>query len=879
MMVQYLEIKARAGDALLFYRMGDFYELFFDDAVEAAAALDITLTKRGKHGGQDIPMCGVPHHSYEGYLSRLIRKGFKVAICEQTEDPAEAKKRGSKSVVKRDIVRVVTPGTLTEDTLLEAGQNNFLGALAVLSGGEEAALSRVDVSTGELSVSGTTLKSFASDLSSHSLSEIVVADNNNDIEAWRDAINVARADMRVTYAAASTFDSRSGERRIRESFQVAAVDAFGDFTRADYAALGGLLAYIELTQVGKMPALRPPHRDASGAVMAIDQATRVSLELTKSQSGSREGSLLSAIDHTVTGPGARLLSQRISAPLTDPGAISGRHESVAFFADDERLSEDCRAVLRTMPDVARSLSRLSLGRGGPRDLCAVRDGLNAARELATLVARAGDAPQQIIECASALEARDGAGFSALMTLLKEALSESPPMLARDGGFIAKGFDPGLDAARTLRDDSRRIIANLESQYREDTGVKSLKIRNNNVLGYFVETPPSQGDVLLSGSFGEKFIHRQTLASAVRFTTGELADLDARIARARDEALARELEIFDNVAEKVVSRADELSACAEGASSIDVSLSFAKLASERGYVRPQIDESSTFDIRGGRHPVVEQSASIADAQKFVANDCNLGVGDETRLWLVTGPNMAGKSTFLRQNALIAILAQAGGYVPAEFAHIGIADRVFSRVGASDDLSKGRSTFMVEMVETAAILNQASERSIVVLDEIGRGTSTFDGMSIAWAAVEHLHERNRCRGLFATHYHELTGLAETLPRLRNMSMKVKEYKGNVVFLHEVGAGPADRSYGVAVARLAGLPAEVVRRASAILKMLEKNGARTRVVEDLPLFAATAESPQEEKSDRVRLALAAINPDVMTPKEALEAIYHIKSLIDSE
>lgn len=878
MMVQYLEIKARAGDALLFYRMGDFYELFFDDAVEAAAALDITLTKRGKHGGQDIPMCGVPHHSYESYLSRLIRKGFKVAICEQTEDPAEAKKRGSKSVVKRDIVRVVTPGTITEDTLLEAGENNFLGALAILRGGDEAALSSVDVSTGELSVTGTTVKSFASDLASHSFSEIVIADSELNAKEWRAAIETARVSARVTIVAASTFDSRGGELRIKELFNVAALDAFGDFTRAEFAALGGLLAYIDLTQVGKMPALRPPHRNEQGAVMAIDHATRVSLELTKSQNGGREGSLLSAIDCTVTGPGARLLSQRISAPLTDPDAISGRHESVAFFTEDERLSDDCRTVLKAMPDIARSLSRLSLGRGGPRDLCAIRDGLIGARDLATLIVRAGDAPKQVEEGVSALEARNGAGFSALITLLREALSEAPPMLTRDGGFIAKGFDPGLDAARTLRDESRRVIANLEMQYREEAGVKSLKIRNNNVLGYFVETPPSQGDAMLSGSMGEKFIHRQTLASAVRFTTGELANLDARIARARDEALARELELFGNLTAKVLERTGELSACAEGAASIDVATSFADLARKRGYVRPQIDESSTFEIRGGRHPVVEQSVRAAGGQQFIPNDCNLGVGDEAQLWLVTGPNMAGKSTFLRQNALIAILAQAGGYVPAEFAHIGIADRVFSRVGASDDLSKGRSTFMVEMVETAAILNQASERSIVVLDEIGRGTSTFDGMSIAWAAVEHLHEHNRCRGLFATHYHELTGLAEKLPRLRNMSMKVKEFRGDVVFLHEVGSGPADRSYGVAVARLAGLPDEVVRRAGEILKMLEKDGARTRVVEDLPLFAAAAtESLQEDQEDPVRMALAAIDPDVLTPKEALDAIYHIKSLID--
>ncbi len=877
MMAQYLDIRATAGDALLFYRMGDFYELFFDDAIKAAAALDITLTKRGKHAGQEIPMCGVPFHAYESYLAKLIRAGFSVAICEQTEDPAEAKKRGSKSVVRREIVRVVTPGTITEDTLLDASEGNFLGALAIFGGGE-GALAGADISTGELVVRMTSAATVAADFSALPFSELIVADLSDPPEEWRAALAALKARARLGYQAASTFDSRSGERRIREIFGIASLDAFGEFSRAECAALGALLSYVQLTQAGRLPSLRPPKRADKSATMLIDEATRASLELLKSQYGGRDGSLLAAVDRTMTAAGARMLARRISAPLTSADAIERRLAAIGRFAEDRRSCDACRQALRGTPDMARALSRLALGRGGPRDLAAIRDGLIAARSIAALLARM-DLGDELASAASALEARCGAGFSGLIRLLSEALAENPPMLARDGGFIKKGFDPGLDAAVALRDESRRVIAGLESQYREATGVKSLKIRHNNILGYFVETPPSSGDALLSGPHAAMFIHRQTIASAVRFTTGELADLDSRIARARDEALAREMAIFADLVNEIVTRADDIAAAADAVASIDVAASFAQLALEENYVCPQVDESLAFDIEGGRHPVVEAAGRRAGAAKFVANNCRLGDERGALLQLVTGPNMAGKSTFLRQNALIAILAQAGGYVPASAAYIGVADRVFSRVGAADDIARGRSTFMVEMIETAAILNQAGPRSLVVLDEIGRGTSTFDGMSIAWAAVEHLHDKNRCRGLFATHYHELTALSDRLPRLQNVSMRVKEYKGDVVFLHEVGMGPADRSYGVAVARLAGLPKDVIARANEILKRLENERRRPGAVEDLPLFAAPRTDWADEQRDSLRDALIALDPDSMTPKHAHEAIYRLKSLLEPD
>ncbi|WP_411819469.1 DNA mismatch repair protein MutS [Hyphococcus formosus] len=875
MMAQYLAIKETAPDALLFYRMGDFYELFFDDAVIAAGALDIALTKRGQHAGEAIPMCGVPFHAYENYLAKLIRAGHKVAICEQMESPEEAKKRGSKSVVKREIVRTVTPGTIVEDSLLDSRSNNFLAALAIFRDGAEAAMAWVDVSTGEISVRETNIDRIAADLAAIAPKELVLPDLKDD-NPWRELI--MGRDVTLSPQAPHYFDSAAGQRRILETYEVASLDGFGEFTRPECGALGALLGYVALTQAGRIPALNPPRRAASNEAMIIDAATRVSLELLQTQSGVRKGSLLWAVDRTITGAGARLLAARLSAPLTNLDEISARHDAVSFFESARDLGDKVRGLLKETPDAARALSRLGALRGGPRDLAAIRDALLKAREIAKVIssgANGNTLPQELQNGVIALEDARGSGFSQLITTLREALSNELPMLARDGGFIAKGFDPGLDSVRMLRDESRRVIAGLEANYRELAGVKALKVRHNNVLGYFVETPPTQGDKLMSAPLNETFIHRQTLVSAVRFSTKELAELDAKITRARDEAQARELELFDSLCGAVLERRGEISAVAAALAEIDVAVSGATLALEFDYTRPVIDDSLAFEIKGGRHPVVERSIDGG----FIANDCVLGNGGDARLWLVTGPNMAGKSTFLRQNALIAILAQAGLYVPAARAHIGVVDRVFSRVGASDDLAGGRSTFMVEMVETAAILNQATSHSLVVLDEIGRGTSTFDGMSIAWAAVEHLHDTNRCRGLFATHYHELTALSEKLHRLDNVSMKVREWKGDVVFLHEVGTGPADRSYGVAVARLAGLPPSAVKRAEVILKMLEDRRQEGGSVSDLPLFAAVAEPAENEISgnDPLTDALDALDPDNMSPKDALDALYRLKSILD--
>ncbi len=866
MMSQYLAIKAAHADCLLFYRMGDFYELFFDDAVEAAAALDITLTKRGQHQGDDIPMCGVPVHAADGYLARLIRKGFRVAVCEQTEDPAEAKKRGAKSVVARDVVRIVTPGTLTEDALLDARTNNYLAALARAQGG--LALAWLDVSTGVFAVQSVTPATLSAVLARVGPSEIICPERVTQDTALFDIF----ADWREALApqADSLFDSINGERRLKDLFGVASLDAFGDFSRADLAAAGALVDYVTLTQVGKAPNLQPLRRFSAGAVMEIDPATRRNLELTRTLGGDRKGSLLATVDFTVTGAGARLLANRLSAPLTDQEAIAARLESVSYFVDATALCEAVRDLLRALPDLERALARLTVGRGGPRDLLALREGLRQVPRLKALLGQTETPPPADLAEAE----RDLGLHEVFVDKLDRALIDEPPALARDGGFIRQAYAPHLDEVRKLRDESRRLIANLEARYRRETGAETLKIKYNNVLGYFIEVTAKHAEKI-----GDGFIHRQSMANATRFSTPELADLARAIAEAGDKALAMEAEIFADLTGEATARAGEIALAAAGFAIFDWSSAGAELARRRRYNRPTVTGGLDFTITQGRHPVVEAALSAA-AEDFVANDCALE--PEQRLWLLTGPNMAGKSTFLRQNALIAILAQSGYFTPAENARIGAVDRLFSRVGASDDLARGRSTFMVEMVETATILNQATERSLVILDEIGRGTATFDGLSIAWACVEHLHDGAKARALFATHYHELTALSERLPALAPHCLQVKEWRGEVVFLHSVGPGAADRSYGIHVARLAGLPAAVVSRAEQVLHALERgeqSGAVTRLVDDLPLFQAAARGTPEPTPasgpSALETALTEIDPDALSPRDALEALYRLKAL----
>ena len=875
-MEQFLELKALHPGSLLFYRMGDFYELFFEDAETAARALSITLTKRGKHLGQDIPMSGVPVERAPDYLQRLIAQGHRVAVCEQMEDPAEAKKRGSKSVVKRDVIRLVTPGTLTEDNLLDAGANNFLAAVARAkssAGADGFALAWIDISTGEFRVTELDRERLAAELARIDPAELIVPEALWQESEMQPLWQSLRA---VTPATRDLFDGASAAQRLADYYAVGAIEALGSFSRLELIAAAAAVSYVERTQIGQRPPLHPPSREALDAAMEIDAATRANLELTRTLAGEKRGSLLSVIDRTVTAGGGRLLARRLAAPLTDPALIRRRQQALGCFLDDAGLRHDTRQILRRAPDIARARARLALQRGGPRDLAAMHDGLDAARSLAARLMMTGELPEELTQAVHACAAPD----AAVQTELAAALIDEPPLSRRDGGFVQPGYDAALDEARALRDESRRVIAGLERDYAEETGIKSLKIKANNVLGWFIEVSAQHGEKLREAPFNARFFHKQSLAGAMRFTTADLSDLEARIASAGERALRRELEIFDALAAQIAAAGRDIDAAAEALAILDVAAALAELAASEGWVCPRVDDTLAFAIEGGRHPVVEQALKRGGAP-FVANGCDLS-GDESgagRIWLVTGPNMGGKSTFLRQNALIAVLAQMGCHVPAHGAHIGIVDRLFSRVGAADDLARGRSTFMVEMVETAAILNQAGPKALVILDEIGRGTATFDGLSIAWAAIEHLHEVNRCRGLFATHYHELTALSARLKRLSNATLRVTEWHGDVVFLHEVIAGTADRSYGIQVAKLAGLPATVIGRAKAVLGELEaadRINPAHRLIDDLPLFAAVRPAASTTlPTDPALTALDDINPDDLTPRDALEALYRLKSI----
>ena len=879
MMEQYLEIKAAHPGLLLFYRMGDFYELFFEDAEIASKTLGIVLTKRGKHQGMDIPMCGVPVERSEDYLHRLIGAGHRVVVCEQTENPAEAKARGNKSVVRRGVVRLVTPGTLTEDTLLDARTNNYLIAIARArgsAGADRLGLAWIDISTSEFMVTECATAELAATLARINPNEAIVTDalySDNELAP------TLRELPSVTPLTRDVFDSATAERRLCDYFAVATMDGLSAMSRLEATAAAAAVTYIDRTQVGKRPPLSPPAREAAGTTMAIDPATRANLELTRTLAGERRGSLLDAIDCTVTAAGSRLLAQRLAAPLTDVAVIARRLDAVSAFVADSAAREDIRTVLRAAPDMSRALARLSVGRGGPRDLASLRDGILAADQALELLAQLSNPPAEVSTVMAALQrpSRD------LAREFTRALSEQLPLIKRDGGFVREGYEAALDESRNLRDASRLVVAAMQARYAEDTGIKTLKIRHNNVLGYFVEVTAQHGDKLFAPPLNATFIHRQTLAGQVRFTTSELGETEAKIANAGERALNLELEIFERLSALALAASDDLRNAAHAFAMLDVATSLAKLAIDDNYVRPDVDGSLGFAIEGGRHPVVEQALK-RDGQPFIANACDLSPAPGQRsgqLWLITGPNMAGKSTFLRQNALIALLAQIGSYVPASRARLGIVDRLFSRVGAADDLARGRSTFMVEMVETAVILNQASERSLVILDEIGRGTATFDGLSIAWAAIEHLHESNRCRTLFATHYHELTALSAKLPRMFNATVRVKEWQGDVVFLHEVLPGSADRSYGIQVAKLAGLPPAVITRAKSVLAKLEAQdrGQTARALaDDLPLFAVPSRAASEDKppseADLLVEAVKALHPDEMSPREALDALYALRA-----
>ena len=868
MMAQYMEIKSQHKDALLFYRMGDFYEMFFDDAVEASEALDIALTKRGKTNNMDIPMCGVPVHAADQYLQLLIRKGFRVAVCEQTEDPSEAKKRGNKAIVKREVIRVITPGTLTEDSLLTANQNNYIAAIHQIR--KSVALAWADISSGSFHVTSFPLVNLASQLSRISPKEVIYPETYS-----AQILGIVRETTdSLTPLADVHFDSRIAKRNLSEMYEVATLDSFGQFNRSELACLGAIVAYLEITQQGKIPKLQFPSREKSEDTLQIDAATRKNLEITRNLSGGKNNTLLSVLDKTRTASGARMLERWLANPSTNIGLIAKRQNEVETFYSQSDSRREIRDKLKMVPDLQRSLSRLALERGGPRDLNVIKTGIKQAL-LINQEVRVIDGVSEQLKASLALLAN----LEGLVKDLSQALMANVPLATRDGDFIAQGFDEELDETRKLRDETRVVIAELEKKYAQLADIPRLKVRFNKLLGYYVETPSSFYSKMVSQPLSDTFIHRQSTSTACRFTSKELSDLESRIVNAQQKTVEIELRLFEQFREAILAQANDIFFIAQTLSEMDVIATLAEIAHTNNWCKPVLDESCDLEIVAGRHPVVEESLRKNNQIPFVTNDCN--ISDEGRIILLTGPNMAGKSTFLRQNALLALLAQIGSYVPAKKARIGIISQLFSRVGAADDLAKGRSTFMVEMVETAAILNQADHRTLVILDEIGRGTATFDGLSIAWATLEYIHDKIKCRTLFATHFHELTELSNRLPNLFNLTIKVKEWQGDVVFLHEVVEGFADRSYGVQVAKLAGLPRAVVRRADAILKKLEQPRGKGKdnilsMYQELPLFAASSlfdQQPIEVEPSPVEKKIMNVNPDELTPLEALSLLYELK------
>lgn len=869
-LAQWFAAKQAHPDALVFFRMGDFFELFFEDAVRAGEALGLAVSHRGEHQGRPVPMAGVPVHAQENYLARLIRHGFRVAICDQRETPEQAKARKAPTI-RREVVRLVTPGTVTEEALLDGARPAWLLALAREEGAWGAAWA--DLSTGAFGCEALPPAELPALLARLDPAEILAPEEMAEHPALR---SVAE---RLTRA------EPVGDplRQLTGFFEVAGLDGFGSFTAAELAACALALDYVRRTQGEAAPRLRPPEPQGGRETLRMDAATRRSLEILRSERGDTRNCLATAVDRTLTAAGCRELAARLAAPLTDPAAIAARHDAVQVLLEAPPLRATLRGCLKGAPDMARALARLALDRFAPRDLAAIREGLTRAETMADALAEAGTLPALLAEARGALRPEGSPRAE-----LARALADDLPARLEDGNIIAPGYDGELDALKRLRDDARGAIAAMQMDLAQAWGVASLKIRHHQQFGFLAELPAAAGEKLLReappGLEGtpQAPIHRQTMANAHRFTCAALAELDRKLAAAGEQAARREVMVVRHLRDLCLRAARLIDGAAAALAEIDIHAASAELAAGGAWCRPEMVPRPDFEIHGGRHPVVEAALARAHGPAFVPNDADLSPGQ--RLCLLTGPNMAGKSTFLRQNAIMVLLAQAGLFVPAARARIGLVDRLFSRVGAADDIAGGRSTFMVEMTETAAILNQATARSLVVLDEVGRGTATWDGLAIAWSVLEALHDQIRCRAIFATHFHELTALAGKLPELQLATMKVREHRGEVIFQHMVGPGAAEKSWGLHVARLAGVPRSVVARAGAVLASLEERArGLDPLAGELPLFhrPALVESRGQSQSSVVdsalRDAIDALDPDQLTPREALEALYRLRSIHD--
>lgn len=878
LLMQYFRIREEYPGYLLFFHLGDFYELFFDDAIKASAVAGLALTHRGQYQGENVPMCGVPIHAYDTYLAKLVRHGYKIALCEQTEDPKEAKKRGYKAVVNREVVRLVTAGTLTDEPLLSAKTNNFL--LSFHKQDSRLGAAWTDISTGEFFTQEfdagkeKELSLISMLLTRLRPSEIVIADNYAYDQSVKELLNSGH--YQLTVWPQDRFNSVNARIHLQNVYNVKTLDAFGDFTVAEISAAGALMDYVENSQKGSLPLLQKMVKISSCDVMEIDNATRRSLELTTPLSDDSGITLLKSIDRTITSTGGRLLCSRLSNPLKNIAAINERLDMIDFFVQCPAARKEVRNLLHGVSDIERALSRIMVGRSSPRDVVNIKNTLAIIAKLRNQIHFKSNIPSLEVVIPEVLKrVMDNLGnYSELICKIEDALKEDElPVYARDGGFIKDGYSGALDNLHKLKKNGHAMILAMQSTYAASTKIEHLRVKYNSVIGYFVEVPIKDAEKLLHNP---EFIFRQSVLNASRYTTAKLTEMENDVRSAEEKSVALELELYEELLKYVKALSDRIIKTSQAFAEIDVAAALADLAVEYNYCRPELDESTVFEITLGRHPVVEQALVRKSGAKFVANDCNLS-GNNGHLWLLTGPNMAGKSTYLRQNAIIAIMAQMGSFVPAQKAKIGIIDKLFSRVGAADDLARGQSTFMVEMVETAAILNKASSHSFVILDEIGRGTATFDGLSIAWAVVEYLHEVNRCRTIFATHYHELTALSEKLSELSLHCMRVKDFNNEVVFLHEVATGSADRSYGIHVAQIAGIPPKVIQRAKEVLHNIEKqNKGMTRedIAAQLPLFSYVKET--KPRQSEVENKLRELNPDDYSPREALEKLYELKKML---
>lgn len=827
MLQQYIDIKEKYADYLLFFRMGDFFELFFEDALTASKALDIVLTKRGKkNDGDDIPMCGVPVHAYESYLNKLVRQGFKVAICDQTETPEQAKKRGGyKAIVNREVIRIITPGTVTEENLLESKSSNYL--LCAFDTKDKLVLAYSDISTGEFYVRRVKKQNSIAEILKIGASEVILPEHLLEESNFREFFN--NNPKLITSFNKGYFESKRAERKIKSFYNIVTLEGVGFFDKAEISAIGGLLEYIEITQIDKKPKLSYPEKRDEKKHLELDLATINNLEIFKNTEGDKKFSLCNSIDNTVTALGSRGLQKLLKNPFAEKSEIERRLDAVEFFNKNLQLSSNLKEILQEFADVERILSRVYLGRANPRDMVSLKNSIFASLNIKSEFFNFGDEkPSNIRNLFENIPTLDE-----LYIILNQALSEEAPYGLNDGGIIKGGFNPKLDSYRNARQSAELEKEALQQKYIEQTGINNLKIKENNVIGMFVEVTANNADKIPS-----HFIHRQTLATNVRYTTDELREIENELINAKTYSIALEKEIFEELRVKIIAEADRLIQICNIVSELDIFINFALLALANDYVKPTITTDNKVDIKNGRHPVIESFINYnnnRDINEFIPNDLVLNKGDN--LWLLTGPNMSGKSTFLRQNALIIIMAHIGCYVPAESAEIGITDRIFSRVGASDNLAKGHSTFMVEMVETATILNNATARSFIILDEIGRGTATFDGVSIAWSVLEYIATNIKACTLFATHYHELTELEKQVPALSCHRTKISEFEGEVIFQHKIEQGAASDSYGIHVAKIAGLPVEVTARADKILSILQarnKGNAIEVITEELPLFS---------------------------------------------